>query len=181
MNLNTIEKNAVLFHTPYCDFTVTDDKNNKLCFDIMESPEKEPEVYIDNDADQILPVRCCAGKTLRIYTKDLELKKNYYINPSVQLIFRDTDERLFTDSISGDDYTFAVSFPDPNDELKYEPNYTENDFKFYNIERSGKNYTLRLYDKRNEYIDIFTFWIWNIKHHMSDYESSCEVATWWCP
>ena len=130
MNLNTIEKNAVLFHTPYCDFTITDDKNNKLCFDIMESPEKGPEVYIENDADQILPVRCCAGKTLRIYTKDLELKKDYYINPSVQLIFRDTDERLFTDGISGDDYTFAVSFPDPNDEPKYEPNYTENDLNF---------------------------------------------------
>ena len=181
MELKTIEKNVTLLHTPYCDFTITDEDGKAVSFDIMESPETDPRVWIDGDKSKIVPVTSGVGKTLRIYTKDLKIKENYYIRPSADLNFRDSDERLFTDGITGEDHTFAVSFPDPNEEAKFYPNCTENDFHLFNIQHVEGVYILRLYDRNCEYIDIFMFWIWNIQHHMIDYESACEVATWWCP
>ncbi len=159
MKLNTIEKDVTLLHTPYCDFTIADEDGNAVRFDVMESPETNPEVWIDGDENQIIPVTFGAGKTLRIYTQNLRIKKNYYIRPSVVLIGRDSDERLFTDGITGEDFTFAVSFPDPNEEEKFRPNCTEDDYHLYNIEYSDGVYILRLYDKNCEYIDIFMFWI----------------------
>lgn len=181
MDLKTIEKNVTLLHTPYCDFTISDEEGNAIGFDIMESPEKCPHVYIDNDKEQIIPITSCEGKTLRIYTRNLEIKRNYYIHSSVKLVWRDSDEKLFTYGITGENYTLAVSFPDPNESEKFQPNYKEDDFRFYNIEYDDGDYILRLFDRNMEYIDIFIFWIWNIQNHMSDYESACEVATWWCP
>ena len=179
MELKTIEKEATLLHTPYCDFTITDEDGNVVSFDILESPETNPEVWIDSDKNQIIPVTFGTGKTLRMYTKDLQIKKNYYIRPSVELKWRDSDERLFTDGITGKDYTFAVSFPDPNEEKMFNSNFTEDDYYFCNIERSDGVYILRLYDRNREYIDIYMYWIWNIQDHMIDYESACDVATWW--
>lgn len=120
MDLNTLEKNVTLLPTPYCDFSVSDEEGNAVIFDIMESPEKTPRVYIDNDSrkEKIVPSSMCEGKTLRIYTKNLEIKRNYYINTSVELEFRDSDERLFTYGLTGKDYTLAVSFPNPNEDVK---------------------------------------------------------------
>ena len=120
MDLNTLEKNVTLLPTPYCDFSVSDEEGNAVIFDIMESPEKTPRVYIDNDSrkEKIVPSSMCEGKTLRIYTKNLEIKRNYYINTSVELAFRDSDERLFTYGLTGKDYTLAVSFPNPNEDVK---------------------------------------------------------------
>lgn len=180
MNLQILEKNAVLLHTPYCDLTLTDEYNNKFAFDILETPQKNVLVYTDNNENNAVPVTSCDGKTMRIYTSSLLIRKNYYIHTSVKLERRDSDERLFTDGITGDTYTFAVSFPDPNDDIKFYK-YTDDELKKYDIENQGEKYLLRLFDRENEYIDIFTFWIWNIQHHMSDYESACDVATWWCP
>lgn len=120
MDLNTLEKNVTLLPTPYCDFSVSDEEGNAVIFDIMESPEKTPRVYIDNDSrkEKIVPSSMCEGKTLRIYTKNLEIKRNYYINTSVELEFRDSDERLFTYGLTVKDYTLAVSFPNPNEDVK---------------------------------------------------------------
>lgn len=179
--LETIEKDVSLFHTPYCDFSVTNDENRKIHFDIMESPQKNIPVYIDDNKKQIVPEIFFGGKTMRIYTKNLELKKNYYIRPSVKLEFSSSDERLFTYGVTGDTYTFAVSFPEPNEMIKFEPDYTEDDLKEYDIEPDEELFILRLYDRSQEYIDIFTFWIWNIHDNMDIYESACDVATWWCP
>jgi len=181
MKLEAIERGVTLFSTPYCDITIYDDDKNIISFDVMESPETEPKVYIDNDCSQIVPVTFGEGKTLRIYTKDLKIKANYYIKPSVPLIYRDADERLFTVGVTGDSYTLSVSFPDPNEMVKCEPDYTEEDLVNYNIDIEEDCFVLRLYDREKEYIDIFAFWIWNIQHHMSDYESACDAATWWCP
>ena len=50
MDLNTLEKNVTLLPTPCCDFSVSDEEGNAVIFDIMESPEKTPRVYIDNDS-----------------------------------------------------------------------------------------------------------------------------------
>ena len=57
MDLNTLEKNVTLLPTPYCDFSVSDEEGNAVIFDIMESPEKTPRVYIDNDSrkEKIVP------------------------------------------------------------------------------------------------------------------------------
>ncbi|MDE6678248.1 MAG: hypothetical protein K2K02_04330, partial [Ruminococcus sp.] len=132
MKLETLEKNVSLFRTPYCDFSVIDDENKKICFDIMESPQKNIPIYIGDK--EIISESCCGGKTIRIYTKNLELKKNYYIRPSVKLEFSSSDERLFTFGVTGDTYTFSVSFPEPNEIVKFNPDYTENDLKEYDIE-----------------------------------------------
>lgn len=180
LELQTIEKNVTLLHTPYCDFTITDEDGKVISFDIMKSPGTNPDVWID-DKNQIPPVTYGTGKTLRIYTKNLKIKKNYYIRPSVVLDWRDSDERLFIYGKTGKDYTFAVSFPDPNDEEKFCSNCTEDDYHLFNIEHRDGVFILRLYDRDCEYIDIFMFWICNIQHHMSNYESACDVATWWCP
>lgn len=181
MELNTIEKEATLLRTPYCDFSITDEDGNAVSFDIMESPATDPEVWINNDENQIVPIISGTGKTLRIYTKDLQIKKNYYIRTSVDLDWRDSDERLITYGITGENFTFAVSFPNPNEEVKLIPNCTEDDYRYFNIEHSDGVYIMRLYDRNFEHIDIYMFWIWNIQHHMCDYETACDVATWWCP
>ncbi|MCM1505967.1 MAG: hypothetical protein NC177_02375 [Ruminococcus flavefaciens] len=172
--LETIEKDVSLFHTPYCDFSFTDSENKKIRFDIMEALQKE--IYLDEEVIKSY----CDGRTMRIYTENLELKKNYYIRPSVGLEFSSSDERLFTFGIIGNDYTFSVSFPEPNEDIKFR-NYTEDDLKEYDIEPSDGVFILRLYDRSKEYIDIFTFWIWNIHGDIDIYQSACDVATWWCP
>lgn len=174
IKLETIEKDVSVFHTPYCDFSVNDDENRKIKFDIMEAPQKE--IYLGETVIRSF----CDGRTMRIYTENLELKKNYYIRPSVKLEFSSSDERLFTYGITGDTYKFSVSFPEPNEDIKFR-NYTEDDLKEYDIEPDESFFVLRLYDRSQEYIDIFTFWIWNINDNMDSYESACDVATWWCP
>ena len=191
IKLTCLEKNVSVFHTPYCDIFVTDENGNNILFDVMDSPEETLTVYIDNDENKEMPVIYGAGKTLRIYTKSLEIKKNYYIRPSVKLEYRDADERLITYGLTGETFTFALSYPEPNETIKdglafidgefVRVGYSEEDFVEYNIEAEDNSFVLRLYDRSNEVIDLFTFWIWNIQDHMEDYESACDVATWWCP
>lgn len=79
IELETIEKDVFVFHTPYCDFSFTDSENRKIRFDIMEAPQKE--IYIGETVVKSF----CDGRTMRIYTENLELKKNYYIRPSVYI------------------------------------------------------------------------------------------------
>ena len=86
----------------------------------------------------------------------------------------------FTYGLTGKDYTLAVSFPNPNEDVKDLGDYSEDHFSFYNIEVDNGDYILRLFDRDREYIDIFVFWIWNIQNHMIDYETTCDVSTWWC-
>lgn len=179
MGYKTIEKDAIQLHTPYCDFAITNEDGNAVCFDIEEIPGKDQVVYIDNDENKIAPIEYGAGLTLRIHTKNLELNQNYYIRPSVALEMRCRDERLYTVGITGVDFTFAVSFPDPNDDERPNPNFTEADYRYFNIEPDDGVYILRLYDREYENIYIYMYWIWNIHDHMIDYEDACEVATWW--
>ena len=44
----------------------------------------------------------------------------------------------------------------------------------------GCYFVKMFHQKSREYIDIFVFWIWNIQNHMIDYETTCDVSTWWC-
>ena len=179
--LTCLEKDAAILKTPYCDITISDENGNHILFDVMETPQTELTVYIDNDENQIVPVTSGTGKTLRIYTKDLEINVKYYIRPSVKLEFRDADERLITYGLTGETYTFAISYPEPNEDIKMYSGYSEKDLVKYDIEPEDDLFVLRLIDRSEEVIDLFTFWIWNIGHHMNDYESACDVATWWCP
>lgn len=191
IKLACLEKDVTMLKTPYCDISITDENGNNILFDVMESPQTEPTVYIDNDINQVVPVICGTGKTLRIYTKNLETNKNYYIRPSLQLEYRDADERLITYGLTGESFTFALSYPEPNENTKaglalidgelVSVGYSEEDLTKYDIEPKDGLFLLRLFDRNEEVIDLFTFWIWNIQHHMEDYESACVVATWWCP
>lgn len=69
--ITCLEKNVSIFHTPYCDISVTDENGEYILFDVMDSPEDSPTVYIDNDMNKEIPVIYGMGKTLRIYTKNL--------------------------------------------------------------------------------------------------------------
>ena len=55
--------------------------------------KKTPRIYIDNDSrkEKKVPSSMCEGKTLRIYTKNLEIKRNYYINTSVELLRKQSE------------------------------------------------------------------------------------------
>ena len=187
--ITCLEKNVSIFHTPYCDISVTDENGEHILFDVMDSPEDSPTVYIDNDMNKEIPVIYGMGKTLRIYTKNLEIGKNYYIRPSVKLEYRDSDERIITYGFTGESFTFALTYPEPNEPIKdglalidgefVYVGYDEANFIKYDIEPEENSFLLCLYDRSDEIIDLFTFWIWNIQDHMEDYESACELATWW--
>lgn len=84
----------------------------------MDSPEDSPTVYIDNDRNKEIPVIYGMGKTLRIYTQNLEIGKNYYIRPSVKLEYRNSDERIITYGFTGKSFTFALTYPEPNEPIK---------------------------------------------------------------
>lgn len=181
MSLKIFERDATILHTPYCDFIVVDSEGSRISFDILDTPAKEVEVYLNNDGNQAAPAQYGMGRTIRIHTDNLEVGKDYYIRTSEKLQNRDSDERLFTFGLTGKDFTFAVSFPDPNDLIKADLGYEPERFQYYNIEYNGMDFVLHLIDRKEKYIDIFTYWIWNIKNHMEDYEDACDVATWWCP
>lgn len=99
--------------------------------------------------------------------------------------------RLRRFGLTGESFTFALSYPEPNEVTKdglalidgelISVGYSEEDLTKYDIEPKDGMFLLRLFDRSEEVIDLFTFWIWNIQHHMEDYESACVVATWWCP
>lgn len=175
-----LETNAEILVTPLCSFTVEDSNGGIIPFNILDNQTKEPTVYIDNSADNIQPVEFFDGRVIRIPTEKLDLKSDYYIRTSVQLEWRDSDEYLFTYGISTDTETLAVSFPDPNDDIKMLKHdvYTEDDLKWYDIIPENGSYKLRLLDRDEMYVHIPVFWIWNITDHMDDYESAAEVATW---
>lgn len=166
------EKNATVLYTPYCNFHIEDDDKNLIEFDVLAN-EYKPLVYIDNSEHQIIPVTCGTGKTMNIYTSNLELNKNYYIIPSVPLEPRSTGERVFVHGITGDTFTFAVGFPDPNEMRKVDFS-PEDTFKMFDIEPKGDCYVLKLLDRTQSYIRIDAYWIWNIAHHMNDYECACD-------
>ena len=48
--------------------------------------------------------------------------------------------------------------------------------KWYNIEPQDDAFVLRLLDREKDIIELCAYWIWNICHHMSDYEEACICA-----
>ena len=123
-------------------------------------------------------------KQIRIRTASLEISKTYYVKTSVPIESRDSDEHLFTYGLSTEDKTFAISFPDPNDEFKWFPEDFKKGYKMIWYDFNGeatsgtKAVSFNLIDREKEFIYIATAWIWNIHDHMENYESAAEVFTW---
>ena len=175
-----IEESAKVLKTPLCDFWIEDIFENRVAFDVIQYPQNYHTVYLNNDPDQEIEAENFFDCTMRIATKNLMLNKDYYICCSKPLEYRDSDEHLFTYGITLGDKTLAISFPDPNDEIKMDfilkgVEYTKGDLERYDID---ENLVLCLFDREDEYIYFNLAWIWGINDHMADYESAAEVWTW---
>ena len=121
---------------------------------------------------------------IRINTAELEIGRNYRVRASKPLEYRNSDENLFTYGYTEGEMTFAISFPDPNDEYKTLVEYRKPGdkmrwFDFNAVENPGMiPAEFCLIDREREFIYIAAAWIWNIHDHMDDYESAAEVFTW---
>lgn len=179
-----LESNVTVLRAPLVDIEIVDENDNNISFDIVESWNSIHTVYIDNDKSKITEVKDFEEKQIRIKTSLLERGKKYYVKTSVPIESRDTDERLFTYGYTEGTQTFAISFPDPNEDYKYFPEYCPKGSKMIWYDFNGeapsgtKAVSFYLIDREKEFIYIATAWIWNIQDHMDDYESAAEVFTW---
>lgn len=185
-----IEESAEVLKTPLCDIWIENSNGAKVRFDILENRQDYHTVSLYNHFHKVreeIEVKNYFDCMLRVATGDLKLKTDYFIRSSKTLDFRDSDERLFTYGLTEGDTTLAVSFPDPNEDIKIGAlmrggEYTENDLKYYNIEpfEEGR-FLLRLLDRKKEFIYLSAAWIWgieDIEDNMADYESAVDVWTW---
>ena len=179
-----LESNVTVLRTPLVDIEIVDDDEKNISFDIVDSWNTSHGVYINNDENNIIEATDYEEKQIRIRTASLEIGKTYYVKTSVPIESRDSDEHLFTYGLSTEDKTFAISFPDPNDEFKWFPEDFKKGYKMFWYDFNGeapsgtKAVSFYLIDREKEYIYIATAWIWNIHDHMENYESAAEVFTW---
>lgn len=178
---NEIMRNAFVLKTPYIDIWITDEDGNKVPFDILDIDLSYLTVYIDNDSNKQRKIPDITGRIIRMKTNMLDLGKTYYVESSRQLDYRDSDEYLFTYGFTEENHTFAISFPDPNDQVKWNQDYQDKDLKWYDFffcEHGNCDVAFRLIDRERESIEIHTAWIGHITDHIDDYESAADVATW---
>lgn len=124
-----LESNVTVLRTPLVDIEIVDEEDNNISFDIVESNNTSHGVYINNDENNIIEATDYEEKQIRIKTATLEIGKTYYVKTSVPIERVDSDEHLFTYGLSTSDKTFAISFPDPNDEYKWFPEEYKEGYK----------------------------------------------------
>ena len=179
-----LESNVPVLRTPLVDIEIVDEDEKNISFDIVDSWNTSHGVYINNDEKHIIEATDYEEKQIRIRTDSLEIGKKYYVKTSVPIESRDSDERLFTYGYTKGSQTFAISFPDPNEDYKYFPEYCPKGSKMIWYDFNGeapsgtKAVSFYLIDREKEFIYIATAWIWNIHDHMENYESAAEVFTW---
>lgn len=182
--MKILEINQRVLKSPLADIEIIDENGGNIMFDIAESPNKSHIVYIDNNPDKIREVEDYGERVIRINTAELEVGRKYRVRASKPLEYRDSDENLFTYGYTEGEMTFAISFPDPNDEYKTFVEYRKPGdkmrwFDFNAVENPGTiPAEFCLIDREREFIYIAAAWIWNIHDHMDDYESAAEVFTW---
>lgn len=182
-----LKADVTILKTPVVDIELIDEQGNPLVFDLIKSRNTYHDVYIDNDEEKIIEAADVEKIVIRLSTDRLEIGKTYYVRSSVPIEFRDSDERLFTFGCTIDDKTFAITFPDPNEDLKCFPDLCKKSnpnakmiwYDFNGEMPSGtKAVSFYLIDREKPYIEIPTAWMWNIHDHMDDYESAVELFTW---
>ena len=179
-----LERNVTVLRTPLVDVEIVDEKDNSISFDILESRNTVHDVYIDYDENIIIEATDYDEKQIRITTASLEIGKKYYVKTSVPIESRCTDEWLFTYGHTEGTQTFAISFPDPNDDFKYLPEYHKIKHNMRRYDFNGeapsgtKAVSFYLIDREEEFIYIAAAWIWNIHDHINDYERAAEVFSW---
>lgn len=183
-DMKVLEINQRVLKSPLVDIEIIDDNGGNITFDIAESPNRSHTVYNDNNPDKISEIVDFDERVIRIRTAELEIGRKYRVRASKPLEWRDSDENLFTYGYTEGGQTFAISFPDPNDEYKVFVEYRKPDdkmkwFDFNGVENLGTiPAEFYLIDREQEFIYIAAAWIWNIHDHMDDYESAAEVFTW---
>lgn len=182
--MKILEINQRVLKSPLVDIEIIDENGGNIAFDIAESSNRSHTVYIDNNPDKIREVENYGERVIRIRTAELEIGRKYRVRASKPLEYRDSDENLFTYGYTEGEMTFAISFPDPNDEYKVFVEYRKSNdkmkwFDFNGVENPGTiPAEFYLIDREKEFIYIAAAWIWNIHNNMSDYESAAEVFTW---
>lgn len=181
-NEKVLESNVTVLQTPLVIIEIVDEFDRNIAFDIVESQNTKHTVCINYDESKIIKVKNFEEKQIRIRTNSLIIGKTYYVKTSVPIENRDSDERLFTYGYTEGTQTFAISFPDPNEEKKMLPDEHRTEWKWYDFNNevfSGtKAVSFYLIDREQEFIYIATAWIWNIHDHMFNYECAAEVFTW---
>lgn len=182
--MKILEVNQKVLKTPLVDIEIIDDNDENILFDIAENPNRSHTVYIDNNPEKEREVVDFEERIIRIRTSNLEIGRKYRVRASCSLEWRDSDENLFTYGYTEGEQTFAISFPDPNDEYKTFIKYRKpgDNMKWFDFNKAEDPGTIPaefyLIDREKEFIDIAAAWIWNIHNNMSDYESAAEVFTW---
>jgi hypothetical protein len=176
-----LEKNTSVLKTPLVDIEIIDENGNNILFDLIESTNTCHSICLENDANKIREVTDYAEKIIRINTASLHIGQTYFIKSSKPLEYRSSDEHLFTYGYTEGMQTFAISFPDPNDDEKYFPEHPSNKLIWYDfnceVNTGTQPVSFYLIDREKEYIYIAAAWIWNIQDYMLDYEGSAEVFT----
>ena len=171
--------------TPLVEIWIEDENRNHILFDIVPNTCSDHTVYLNNDENQKIEVTDYEDCRIRLETKDLEIKKNYYIRSSEPLEPFDSDEWLFTRGITKGYKTLAISFPEPNDEYKTRQlinnnDLNEDDMEGYHLSVIGNtgDIILRVLDRKFRQIFFPVAWIWNISSNMDDYETAAACMTW---
>lgn len=183
--LTILESGTTILRTPLVDIELIDENGNNLTFDIIDSFDPKHSDYLREIDRYLTPAKNNYDeKLIRIATNTLELGKKYYVKTSKPIEYRDSDEHLFTYGRTEDMQTFAISFPDPNDDEKMDGYiYSRTPkMKWYNFEDEDKEGTkavsFYLIDREKEYIYISAVWIWDIFDNMFNYETAAELFTW---
>lgn len=178
-----LQKDATVFKTPLVDIRIVDESERTITFDIVDSFDPKHAEYLREIEGYIMPAKNNYDeKIIQIATKNLEIAKKYYVKTSVPIKRRDSDEHLFTYGLSTADQTFAISFPDPNDEKKWFLRDNRDKMTWYDFNEEATSGTkavcFTLIDREKEYIYIAAAWIWDIFEHMQSYESAADIFTW---
>lgn len=180
-----LQKDAQVLKTPLVDIEIIDESGKNITFDILDSFDPKHSDHLREIEGCKMPARNNYDeKLIRISTRSLELGKRYYVKTSKPIESRDSDEHLFTYGLTEDMQTFAISFPDPNDEYKWFAKDRKDGRKMIWYDFNGeavpgtKAVSFNLIDREKEYIYISAAWIWDIFENMQSYEAAAELFTW---
>ena len=174
-----LEKNAFSLDTPLCSFELEDSNHKKLPFDIIPKYDPYHLVYIDNDSEKVISAKYYKISTIVINAYSLEIGKTYYLKCSKPLKWVGSGERLVEYGRTEGDKTLAIGMPNLNEAEKDDAcidgvEVDKSLLECYEIEQVDANtFSIEMID-HNLDVRLNVAWAWNIKDHMSDYESAVD-------